>query len=105
MAFPSVNFWLRPGRLEKSGRQNPGILAVDDKYEFIAHDGSKDGKSWNYCCKYRKTPKIKCLAKAKVVSFEDKWILQRVDDVHHCEPNRAKVTTAELVRQKMKNLL
>ena len=39
-----------------------------------------------------------------MVSFEDKWILQRVDDVHHCEPNRAKVT-AELLRQRMKNLL
>ena len=34
MAMPINSYWFRHGRLEKSGRKNPGILAVDDQYEF-----------------------------------------------------------------------
>ena len=44
MALSQKSYWFRPGRLIKSGRKNPGILAVEDKYEFVAHDGTKDGK-------------------------------------------------------------
>ena len=54
--------------------------------------------------KYRLTPKIKCPAKARVMRFDDKWILQHADDHHNCEPNRPKVT-AELLRNKMKHLV
>ena len=104
MALSQKSYWFRPGRLIKSGRKNPGILAVEDKYEFVAHEGTKDGNSWFYCCKYRLTPKIKCPAKARVMRFDDKWILQHADDDHNCEPNRPKVT-AELLRNKMKHLV
>ena len=96
MALSQKSYWFRPGRLIKSGRKNQGILAVEDKYEFVAHEGTKDGNSWFYCCKYRLTPKIKCPAKARVMRFDDKWILQHADDHHNCEPNRPKVT-AELL--------
>lgn len=94
-------YWFRPGR---GGHRNPGILAVEDKYEFTAHECSKDGSMWSYSCKFRLTPKVKCPAKAKVVAFDDKWILQSADDAHTCEPNRARVT-AELLRTKMKNIV
>ena len=67
MALPERKFWFRPGRNEKSGRKNPGILAVDDKYEYVAHDCSRDKLSWTYVCKYRKTCKVNCLSKARVV--------------------------------------
>ena len=43
MAMPMNSYWFRPGRLEKSGRKNPGILAVDDQYEFTVNKCSKDG--------------------------------------------------------------
>ena len=81
-----------------------GILAVDDKYEFTAHESTKDGLFWSYCCKYRLTPKIKCPARARVIYFEDRWILQSSDQNHRCEPNRARVT-AEFLRHKMKQLV
>ena len=117
MALIQKSYWFRPGRLGKSGkaRKNPGInglqsfhiligihilgiLAVQDKYEFVAHEGTKDDIYWTYCCKYRLTPKVKCPAKARVVKFEEKWILKHADDDHNCEPNRPKVT-AELLRE------
>ena len=44
-----------------------GILAVDDKFEFTAHKCSKDRLTWNYSCKFRLTPKVKCPVKARVV--------------------------------------
>ena len=43
MALTTKNVWFRPGRLMKNARKNPGIMAVEDKYEFTAHDCSKDG--------------------------------------------------------------
>jgi hypothetical protein len=79
-------------------------MAVDEKFEFTAHECTKDGTAWVYCCKYRLTPKVRCGAKARIIMFEDKWILQSVDDNHKCEPNRARVT-AELLRSKMKSLV
>ena len=97
-------YCFRSGRVGKNGRTNPGILAVDDKYQFVAHEGTKDGNIWSYYCKYRLTPKVRCKAKARVVRFEDKWILQDADSDHKCEPNRPKVT-AELRRERMKNLV
>ena len=57
-----------------------GILAVEDKYEFVAHEGAKDGNHWSNCYKYRLTPEVKCPAKARVVKFDEKWILQHADD-------------------------
>ena len=104
MALPERKFWFRPGRNEKNGRKNPGILAVDDKYEYVAHDCSRDKLSWTYVCKYRKTCKVNCLSKARVVFFDNRWILQHSDDNHSCEPNRAKVT-AEFLRHRMKLLI
>ena len=79
-------------------------MAVDEKFEFTAHESTKDGSAWVYCCKHRLTAKVRCGAKARVILFEDKWILQSVDESHMCEPNRAKVT-AELLRAKMKILV
>ena len=101
MALTQKPHWFRPGR---GGGRNPGILAVDDRYEFTAHESSNNGSSWSYSCKFRLAPKVKCTAKAKVVAFEDKWILQSADDDHSCEPNRARVT-AELLRYKMKMIV
>ena len=101
MALTTKNVWFRPGRLMRNARKNPGIMAVEDKYEFTAHDCSKDGTHWIYHCKYKSTPQIKCPAKAKIAIFDDKWILQHCDDNHKCDPNRVRVT-AELLRHKMK---
>ena len=82
MAFPSQTWCLRPGWLEKGVRKNPGILSVEEKYELTAHESSKDCQSWSYVCKYRKTPKIKCLARAKIGKFENKWFLQSLENNH-----------------------
>jgi hypothetical protein len=41
--------------------------------------------------KYRLTPKVKCQAKAKVIIFDDKWVLKHADRGHNCEPNRPRV--------------
>ena len=71
-----------------------GVLSVDVKYEFTAHESTKDGNSWWYCCKYRLT----------VIKFDEKWILQQADENHTCEPNRPKVI-AELLRHKMKEIV
>ena len=100
MSF-NTNDWFRQGR-NVNGRVNPGILAVDDKFEFVAHEATKDGKYWSYVCKYRRTPKVMCSAKARVTFWEDmnKWILQHADD-HVCEPNRPRVI-AEMLRERMK---
>ena len=38
MALTAKSWWFRPGRLAKGGRKNPGILAVENKYEFVAHN-------------------------------------------------------------------
>ena len=81
-----------------------GVLSVDAKYEFTAHESTKDGNSWWYCCKYRLTQKVRCPAKARVIKFDEKWILQQVDENHTCEPNRPKVI-AELLRHKMKEIV
>ena len=104
MALPKNNFWLRPGRLEKSGRKNPGILRVDDIFEFTAFKVNKDETVWTYVCKFRMTPKVKCTARAKVALFENKWVLQHADCNHSCEPNRPRVI-AELLKHKMKTLV
>ena len=101
MAMPQRSYWFRPGR---GGHRNPGILSVDDRYEFIAHLASKDKTMWKYSCKYRLTPKVKCSATAKVVSLDDRWILQQVMGEHSCEPSRARVT-AELLRHRMKEIV
>ena len=37
MATTKKTFWFRPGRLMKNERKNPGILAVDEKFELTAH--------------------------------------------------------------------
>ena len=79
MALPQTSFWFRPGRLIKNGRKYPGILAVDERYEFVAHEVTKDCSRWTYCCKYKKTPKVKCPARAKMALFDGKWILQHFD--------------------------
>ena len=104
MAYTTQSWWFRPGRLEKIGRQNPGILSVEDKYEFIAHESSNDKQSWTYVCKYRKTPKVGCPARAMVGVFESKWFMQCADNNHTCEPNRARVT-ANLLKHRMKNVM
>ena len=46
------------------GIQISGILAVEDKYEFVAHEGTADGNCWSCCWKYQLTPEVKCPAKA-----------------------------------------
>ena len=69
MTAPNNNFWFRPGRREKEGRKNPGILAVDDKYEFVAHSNNKEGTEYVYVCKFRQTVKIKCSGGHKVSGF------------------------------------
>ena len=123
--MPQKSYWFRPGRLERQGRRNPGmniifsviilntnyywfylsgILSVDNKFEFTVHESSKDASYWSYSCKYRQTPKVKCPAKARVILFGDKWILQSADDNHTCEPNTARVT-AELLKHRMKNIV
>ena len=81
-----------------------GVLSVDVKYEFTAHESTKDGNSWWYCCKYRLTQKVRCPAKARVIKFDEKWILQQADENHTCEPNRPKVI-AELLRHKIKEIV
>ena len=75
MAFTSKAYWFRQG---KGSGKNPGILMYDEKFEFIAHECSKDGLTWNYGCKYRLTPKVKCPAKAKLTSYEDRDLPKRV---------------------------
>ena len=105
MSF-NTNYWFRQGRNNPvTGRVNPGILTVDEKYEFVAHEATKDKKYWSYVCKYRRTPKVMCLAKARVSYWEEKekWILQHADS-HVCEPNRPRVI-AELLRDRMKSLV
>ena len=79
-------------------------MAVDNQYEFTAHEQHKDGNTWIYSCKYRKTPKMMCQAKARVSLLEDKWILKSLDGSHKCEPNEPKVL-AEFLRHTMKNLV
>ena len=91
MAMPQNDIWFRPGRLEKSGRRNPGnknkilsfndndvlgILAVDNQYEFTSQECTKDGTEWVYCCKYRQTVKVKCPARVRV--------LRHVVDIKKC---------------------
>jgi hypothetical protein len=61
-------------------------MAVDEKFEFTAHESTKDGSAWVYCCKHHLTAKFRCGAKARVILFEDKWILQSVYESHMCEP-------------------
>ena len=75
MIAPNNNFWFRPGRLEKEGRKNPGILAVDDKYEFVAHSNNKEGTEYVYVCKFRQTVKIKCPARVRIIWNKDHWIM------------------------------
>ena len=104
MTAPNNNFWFRPGRREKEGRKNPGILAVDDKYEFVAHSSNKEGTEYVYVCKFRQTVKIKCSARVRIIWNEDHWMLKELFHDHSCEPNRARVT-AELLRHKMKNIV
>jgi hypothetical protein len=79
-------------------------MAVDDQYEFTAHECSKDGTEWVYCCKYRLTPKVKCPGRVRVTQLDNRWILKSVDYHHRCEPNKARVT-AELLRHRMKNIV
>ena len=76
----------------------------DEKFEFIAHECSKDGLTWNYGCKYRLTPKVKCPAKAKLTSYENSWILKYIDEDHKCQPDKAKVS-AEVYKEKMKDIV
>ena len=64
---------------------------MDDKYEFTVKKSNKEGTAWSYKCKYLLTPKIKCRAKAKVMFYDGKWVLQQVDNNHDCEPSRARV--------------
>ena len=45
MAMPKNTFWFRPGRLERSGRKNPGIMAVDDKLSLLFLKVTKRGVS------------------------------------------------------------
>ena len=40
MANAQLDYWFRPGR---GGGRNPGILAVQNKYEFTAHEASNNG--------------------------------------------------------------
>ena len=101
MTTPNNQIWFRPGRLEKGGRRNPGILAVDNKYEFIAHDSNKEWTEYLYVCKFRQTVKVKCSARVKIIWNEDHWMLKEIIHHHSCEPNRARVT-AEFLRHKMK---
>ena len=104
MTSPNNNFWFRPGRREKEGRKNPGILAVDDNYEFVAHTNNKEGTEYVYLCKFRQTVKIKCSARVRIIWNEDHWMLKELYHDHSCEPYRARVT-AELLRHKMKNIV
>ena len=101
MALTAKSWWFRPGRLEKGGRKNPGILAVENKYEFVAHESSKNLDKWLYICKYRRTPKVMCPARARVSLFESKWIVQHIDDKHTCEPDSGKVI-ANYMKHRMK---
>ena len=88
----------------KSERKNPGIMAVDDKYEMTAHILSRDKSCWTYCCKYRLTRGVRCPATARVVQLGEKWILQMATDIHTCEPSRPRVI-AEKLKAQMKELV
>ena len=101
MAMPNVNYWFRPGRSDRKGRKNPGILAVDDSYELTAMKCNKEETMWYYKCKYNQTPKIKCSAKAKVIIWEDKWIVESFEGGHCCGANKPRVIS-ELLRHEMK---
>ena len=101
MALPAKSLWFRRRRLEKGGRKSPGILAVENKYEFVAHELSKNLDSWVYICKYRRTKKVMSPARAKVSLFESKWIVQHIDDKHTCEPDSWKVI-AYCMKHRMK---
>ena len=100
------NYWFRPGRLIKSERKNPGILAIEDRYEMTAHVLNRDKDCWTYCCKYRLTRGIRCQATVRVALLDGRWILQgdRATDKHKCQPNRPRVI-AEKLRWRMKELV
>ena len=74
-------------------------MVVEDKYEVTAHESTKDGSSQTYSCKHRRTQKVKCHGNAKVVQFNNKWLLQHADDHHHCEPNRPKVIAVSTIKK------
>ena len=96
MATTKKTFWFRPGRLMKNERKNPGILAVDEKFELSAHLVNKERNCWTYCCKFRLTKGVRCPASAKVLLV--------TDENHRCEPNRARVI-AEKLKCDMKELV
>ena len=63
MTSAQIDYWFRPGR---DGGRNPGILAVQNKYEFTAHEVSNNGSISTYVCKFRNTPKINVQPKQKL---------------------------------------
>ena len=104
MATTKKTFWFRPGRLMKNERKNPGILAVDEKFELTAHLVNRERNCWTYCCKFRLTKGVRCPASAKVLLVNNKWTLHETDENHRCEPNRARVI-AEKLKCDMKELV
>ena len=107
MANIQVNYYFRDGRTMKGGKSNPGILVIDECYEFLSNKISVDEQCWKYLCKYRMTPGVNCKARAtvlKILNEENRvfqYILANHDVSHQCEPNKPKMI-AEKMKHDMK---
>ena len=84
MAFNLPKYELREGRKNKG---HPGILLVDEKFEFLYNKSNKDKSVFYYYCKFRKTKGVLCSAKASLAKYESedgdvRFILKSWSDEH-----------------------
>ena len=104
MSTPNHEYYFQVGRNMKSGRNNPGILVVDNVRTFNCNWANKEKTVFHYICKERMTVGVKCRAKAVVIlcPTEDghsKPVLSTVDVDHQCQMNLPKAMAKEMIHQ------
>ena len=100
MASHQTNYYFLDGRKDTS----PGILVIDQRWQFVLNKSNRDRNTFWYQCKQRKTKTIRCEAKATVVKVEVddaiKFILKDFHPTHNHGGSFGNVI-AEEMKQKM----
>ena len=107
MVYTAPKFELRAS---KDPESNPGMLIIEDKFEFCMNKANKQRTSFIYYCKFRQTKGIFCNCKLTLVKYqveeEVKYMIKPFSNIHNhqgCMPEivaeKKKLEMCELFRK------
>ena len=104
VASGTEDYTFLPGLKHLQKKANPGLLILENSYQFRFTKKLKSSKTFWYLCSEDKTEGMKCLAMAKVQIIDGKPTLVSYDEDHTCLPNKPKMIVKKMMAEMRKKV-